>query len=93
PLPRRVCSAATWAAALVAVLDRLQRDPHHWPVGKTSFQKLAYFATAAGVPTGLEFVRGSYGPYAKNLTPVMSKLVNNDLLSQEKLGRMLAHVV
>lgn len=79
--------------SLVAVLDHLQRDPHHWPVGKTTFQKLAYFATAAGVPTGLEFERGSYGPYAKDLAKVMSRLVNNDLLAQEKLGRMVSHRV
>jgi O-acetyl-ADP-ribose deacetylase (regulator of RNase III)/uncharacterized protein YwgA len=79
--------------ALVAVLDRLQRDPHHWPVGKTTFQKLAYFATAAGVATGLNFEAGSYGPFSKDVAPVMSKLVNNDLLGQAKLGRMVTHQV
>ena len=83
---------AGWVA-LVAVLDRLQRDPHHWPVGKTTFQKLAYFATAAGVPTGLSFERGSYGPFSTDVAKVMSRLVNNDLLSQEKLGRMVSHRV
>ena len=79
--------------ALVAVLEQLQRDPHHWPVGKTTFQKLAYFATAAGVPTGLKFEAGSYGPFSKDVAPVTSKLVNNDLLGQAKLGRMVAHQV
>jgi O-acetyl-ADP-ribose deacetylase (regulator of RNase III) len=79
--------------ALVAVLEHLQRDPHHWPVGKTTFQKLAYFATAAGVSTGLEFERGSYGPFSKDVAKVMTRLVNNDLLTQEKLGRMVAHRV
>ncbi len=83
---------AGWVA-LVAVLDRLQRDPHHWPIGKTTFQKLTYFATVAGVPTALQFERGSYGPFAKDVVKVMSRLVNNDLLSQERLGRMLAHRV
>jgi O-acetyl-ADP-ribose deacetylase (regulator of RNase III) len=79
--------------ALVSVLDRLERDPHHWPVGKTTFQKLAYFATAAGVPTGLKFERGSYGPFSKDIAKAVSKLVNNDLLAQGKLGRMVAHQV
>jgi O-acetyl-ADP-ribose deacetylase (regulator of RNase III)/uncharacterized protein YwgA len=83
---------AGWVA-LVAVLDRLQQDPHHWPVGKTTFQKLAYFTDAAGVPTGLSFERESYGPFARDLAKVMSRLVNNYLLSQEKLGRMVAHEV
>ena len=83
---------AGWVA-LVAVLERLQDDPHHWPVGKTTFQKLAYFAEAAGIPTGLSFERGSYGPFSGDLAKVMSRLVNNDLLGQEKLGRMVAHRV
>lgn len=79
--------------ALIAVLDHLERDPHHWPVGKTTFQKLAYFATAAGVPTGLRFERGAYGPFARDVAKIMSRLVNNNLLVQEKLGRMVAHRV
>ncbi len=83
---------AGWVA-LVAVLERLEEDPHHWPVGKTTFQKLAYFADAAGIPTGVTFERGSYGPFSRDLAKVMSRLVNNDLLVQEKLGRMVAHRV
>ena len=83
---------AGWVA-LIAVLDILQQDPHHWPVGKTTFQKLAYFATAAGVPTGLDFEAGSYGPFSKDVGRMTSKLVNNDLLGQDKLGRMVAHQV
>jgi len=71
--------------ALVAVLDRLQLDPHHWPVGKTTFQKLAYFAGAAGIPTELRFEKGTYGPYAEGLTRVVSRLVNHDLLEQRQL--------
>jgi O-acetyl-ADP-ribose deacetylase (regulator of RNase III)/uncharacterized protein YwgA len=79
--------------ALVGVLDRLERDPHHWPVGKTIFQKIAYFAGVAGLPTGLNFRKESYGPFAPGLTSVMTKLVNHDLVEQERLGRMIAHRV
>jgi Macro domain len=75
--------------ALAAALADLQSDPHHWPIGKTSFQKLAYFLTVAGVPTGLEFERSTYGPYATDLTRVISTLVNNDLLEESQLGRMI----
>lgn len=76
--------------ALVAVLDRLEEDPYHWPVGATTFQKLAYFATAAGVPTALEFERASYGPFARGLGRVAARLLNNGLLRRERLGRMNA---
>jgi O-acetyl-ADP-ribose deacetylase (regulator of RNase III) len=75
--------------ALAAALADLQSDPHHWPIGKVSFQKLAYFLTAAGVPTGLDFQRSTYGPYAADLTRVISTLVNNDLLEESQLGRMI----
>jgi O-acetyl-ADP-ribose deacetylase (regulator of RNase III) len=39
--------------AVIAVLDRIERQQYHWPVGRVMFQKLVYFATQAGIPTGL----------------------------------------
>lgn len=75
--------------ALITALAELESNPHHWPVGKTTFQKLAYFATAAGIPTGLKFERSTYGPYSAELSKITSKLVNNDLLDQAQLGRMV----
>jgi O-acetyl-ADP-ribose deacetylase (regulator of RNase III)/uncharacterized protein YwgA len=75
--------------ALVAILDRIERHPLHWAVGRITFQKIAYFATMKGIPTGLNYERGSYGPFASGLKLVLSKLVNNDLLREKKLGRML----
>jgi O-acetyl-ADP-ribose deacetylase (regulator of RNase III)/uncharacterized protein YwgA len=75
--------------ALVAILDRIEQHPLHWPVGRTTFQKIAYFATMKGIPTGLEYQRGSYGPFAPQLKVAISRLVNNDLLRERQLGRML----
>ncbi len=75
---------------LVQILDRIYQEPYHWPVGRTSFQKLAYFATEAGLPTELQYERGSYGPYSASLKPIITKLVNNGLLTERKLGRMFA---
>lgn len=79
--------------ALVAVLARLERNRFRWPVGRTTFQKLAYFATAAGIPTGFEFRKGSYGPYADSLKSVQSKLVNNGLVTERRLGNMIEYRV
>jgi hypothetical protein len=90
-VPRQRHLDPGWVA-LVAALSELLSDPHHWPIGRTSFQKLAYFLTAAGVPTGLEFVRGTYGPYAADLTRVISALVNNDLLTESQLGRRMIEI-
>ncbi|MEO7818974.1 MAG: macro domain-containing protein, partial [Actinomycetota bacterium] len=78
--------------ALVDILSRVLREPHHWPVGRTTFQKLAYFATEAGIPTGLEYSKGSYGPFADELKPLITRLVNNGLVEETRLGRMFAVV-
>ena len=64
PEPRWVQPA--WVA-LVEILKRIEEQPYHWPVGRTIFQKIAYVATALGLPTGLQFERGSYGPFSREL--------------------------
>jgi uncharacterized protein YwgA/O-acetyl-ADP-ribose deacetylase (regulator of RNase III) len=81
--------------ALVAVLLRLERNPHRYyrKIGRTSFQKLAYFATMAGLPIDLHFAKGSYGPYASGLKAVQSRLVNNGLLREVPSGRMITYSV
>jgi uncharacterized protein YwgA/O-acetyl-ADP-ribose deacetylase (regulator of RNase III) len=76
--------------ALVEILQRIESEPYHWPVGRTMFQKIAYFATESGIPTGLQYQRGSYGPYAAQLKQVESRLINNGLIREERLGRMFA---
>jgi uncharacterized protein YwgA len=76
--------------ALVAIIEQVSRERYHWPIGRVGFQKVAYFATEAGIPTGLSYRRGSYGPYAPAVKHVLSKLINNGLIVEHKLGRMLA---
>lgn len=76
--------------ALIEILQRIQSEPYHWPIGRTTFQKIAYFATESGIPTGLSYQRGSYGPYAAHLKQVESRLINNGLIREERLGRMFA---
>lgn len=76
--------------ALVEILHRVVSEPYHWPVGRTTFQKIAYFATESGIPTGFTFSKGSYGPFSSDVKPMLSKLVNNGLIREERLGRMLA---
>jgi O-acetyl-ADP-ribose deacetylase (regulator of RNase III) len=79
--------------ALVGVLARLEQNPYHWPVGRISFQKLAYFATVAGIPTGFRFTKRAYGPYADELKQVQAKLINNGLVREEMRGSMIAYRV
>ncbi|GAF83627.1 unnamed protein product [marine sediment metagenome] len=76
--------------ALVKILSEILEEPYHWPVGRTVFQKIAYFATECGIPTGLHYRRGSFGPHAPDLKGVITRLVNNGLIREERLGRMFA---
>lgn len=80
---------AAWAA-LAEIVARIERQPYHWTVGRVAFQKISYFATALGIPTSLEFSRGSFGPFAKGLKRIESALINNGFLEEESLGRLIA---
>jgi len=84
------CRLGPGWVALVEILHGIEREPYHWPVGRTTFQKLAYFATESGIPTGLRYQRGSYGPHASELKRQITQLVNNGLIREERLGRMFA---
>jgi O-acetyl-ADP-ribose deacetylase (regulator of RNase III)/uncharacterized protein YwgA len=85
--PYRVAPA--WVA-LVEILCELENEPYHRPVGRTTFQKIAYFATESGIPTELHYRRGSFGPYAADVKRQVTALVNNGLIQEERLGRMFA---
>ena len=52
------------------------------------FQKIAYFATEVGIPTGLSYEQSSYGPYAASLKRRVGQLVNNGLVIEDRLGQM-----
>jgi uncharacterized protein YwgA/O-acetyl-ADP-ribose deacetylase (regulator of RNase III) len=73
---------------LVEILQRIEKQPYHWPVGRTVFQKIAYIATQQGLPTGFNYQKASYGPFSKELKPAEAKLINNNLLQEERLGKM-----
>jgi uncharacterized protein YwgA len=81
--------APGWVA-LVEILHSLEDEPYHRPVGRTTFQKIAYFATESGIPTGLHYSRGSFGPYAPDVKRQVTALVNNGLIREERLGQMFA---
>jgi uncharacterized protein YwgA/O-acetyl-ADP-ribose deacetylase (regulator of RNase III) len=76
--------------ALVEILQRLEEQPYHWPVGRTTFQKIAYVATEEGLPTELHYQKGSYGPFSHEVKGLIARLINNGLIREERLGRMLA---
>ncbi|OFW59096.1 MAG: Appr-1-p processing protein [Actinobacteria bacterium RBG_16_64_13] len=76
--------------AVVEILRQLEKEPNHRPVGRTTFQKIVYFATQSGIPTDLQFERGSYGPFSSEIKRRVTALVNNGLLKEERIGQMFA---
>ncbi len=78
----------TGAIAIIETLNRLQEQPYHPPVGRTTFQKIAFILTEEGVDTGLGFHRSSYGPFSKELKPLIALLQNNGLIEERRLGNM-----
>jgi O-acetyl-ADP-ribose deacetylase (regulator of RNase III) len=77
------------ALALVDILARLEADQYHWPTGRVIFQKIAYFATVAGIPTSLEYEANDYGPFAPALTRLTAQLQNNGLVVEVRKGNMI----
>ena len=78
-----------WLVAIAETVRRLESLRYHWPVGRTMLQKIVYFATAVGLPTGLEFQRASFGPFAPDLKAAVGRLQNNGILTEHQRGRMI----
>lgn len=74
--------------ALVEIVNCIEKQPYHWPVGRTIFQKIAYVATQEGLPTGFQYQKGSFGPFSRDLKNAEIKLINDNLLQEERLGKM-----
>jgi O-acetyl-ADP-ribose deacetylase (regulator of RNase III) len=75
--------------AIAEIIARIERHPYRWPLGRTMFQKVAYFATEAGVPTNFEFAKGSYGPFSRDVEPMKTRMLANGLLTEEPLGKRM----
>ena len=78
-----------WLVAIAETVSRLESLRYHWPVGRVMLQKIVYFATVAGLPTGLEFERASYGPFASDLKAAVGRMQNNGILTEQPRGRMI----
>jgi O-acetyl-ADP-ribose deacetylase (regulator of RNase III)/uncharacterized protein YwgA len=79
---------APWLVAVAEIVHRLELQRYHWPVGRVMLQKIVYFANVAGLPTDLQFVRGSFGPFAPDLNAAIGQMQNNGLIIEKRRGRM-----
>ena len=86
-MPRPKMILPSWVA-LVEIIRQLEEQPYHWPVEHTTFQTIAYVATRQGLPTGFVYQKGSFGPFSEDLKNAEAKLVNSNLLQEERHGQM-----
>lgn len=75
---------------LMEVLRELGQQPYSSPVGRTIFQKICYVVTEMGVPTGFQFKKGSYGPFANEVKVALHEFANRNWLQEQRLGQMIA---
>jgi hypothetical protein len=64
-------------------------QPYRSPAGRVAVQKIAYFLTQAGVPTGLQHVTGSFGPFSPEFAAMRRKLINHGILVERRMGQLL----
>ena len=77
----------SWVA-LVEIIRHLEEEPYHWPVARNTLYAIAYVATRQGLPTGFVYHKGSFGPFSEDLKNAEAKLVNSNLLQEERRGQM-----
>ena len=83
PEPKWVQPA--WVA-LVEIVRLIEKQTYRHFIGRTIFQKIAYVATANGLPTDLKFEKKSYGPFSADLKKVYARLLNNGLIEEESVN-------
>lgn len=73
--------------ALVEILNRIETESYHWPVGRTTFQKIGYVASEEGLPLEVAHRKGDYGPYSAELKVIEARLQQHGLIREERQGR------
>lgn len=62
---------------LLEVIRRVNQYKYRNTIGRTIFQKIAYFGTISGFKTGLHYEKKSFGPFSSELKNKLTKLINN----------------
>ncbi len=66
--------------ALTEIIYRIEQQKYHMPIGRTIFQKIAYVGTVLGLPTELNYIRGSYPTYEATIKGIQfQRKINLDL--------------
>lgn len=75
---------------ILEVVRELNERKYSINVGRTIYQKICYVMTRSGINTDFKFVKASYGPFSPNVKESLNVLANMNLVSEKRLGRMMA---
>lgn len=71
---------------VLKLVQCLEESNYSVKVGRTIFQKICYILTRYGTDLGLNFSKGTYGPYSADIKNMIQILSNNNLI-QEKIEK------
>lgn len=71
------------------MVQQLNHDQYSLSVGRVILQKICYILTRVGIPTGFQFVRGSYGPFSREVKNAISSLTNANIIHESQAGTMI----
>ncbi|WP_416326804.1 macro domain-containing protein [[Eubacterium] hominis] len=74
---------------ILRLVKCLEESEYSVKVGRTIFQKICYVLTRFGTDTGLNFVKGTYGPYSSDIKNMITVLSNNNLIYEKEFGKMM----
>ena len=75
-----------WLLAL-QIVKYLSKSEYNVKVGRIVFQKLCFVLSRYGIDLGLEFTKGVYGPYSKDIKDMITILSNNNLIYEKQVGK------
>lgn len=74
---------------ILQLIKKLEESEYTVKVGRTIFQKICYVLARYGTDIGLEFSKGTYGPYSADIKKMITILSNNNLIYEKEYGKMI----
>lgn len=74
---------------VLQLIKKLEESEYNIKVGRTIFQKICYVLSRYGTDIGVEFSKGTYGPYSADIKKIITILSNNNLIYEKEYGKMM----
>lgn len=68
------------------IVKYLNNNPYNVTVGRVVFQKICYVLEREGIDLGLNFGKGTYGPYSTEIKEMITVLANNNYIYEKQMG-------